>query len=40
MSVINLADAKANLSELLDRVEAGDSITLPGAESQSPGSPP
>lgn len=28
MDVINLADAKAHLSELLDRVEAGDSIDI------------
>jgi prevent-host-death family protein len=28
MSVINLADAKAHLSELVDRVEAGDSIDI------------
>lgn len=32
MEAINLADAKARLSELVDRVEAGDSIdiTRPG----------
>ena len=28
MDAINLADAKARLSELLDRVEAGDSIDI------------
>jgi len=28
MSAINLADAKAHLSELIDRVEAGDSIEI------------
>ena len=28
MSTINLADAKAHLSELVDRVEAGDSIEI------------
>lgn len=28
MDVINLADAKAHLSELVDRVEAGDSIVI------------
>jgi prevent-host-death family protein len=28
MSVINLADAKAHLSELVDRVEAGDTIDI------------
>lgn len=28
MSAINLADAKAHLSELIDRVEAGDSIDI------------
>ena len=28
MSSINLADAKAHLSELVDRVEAGDSIDI------------
>jgi len=28
MNAINLADAKAHLSELLDRVEAGDSIDI------------
>ena len=28
MTAINLADAKAHLSELLDRVEAGDSIDI------------
>jgi prevent-host-death family protein len=28
MSAINLADAKAHLSELVDRVEAGDSIDI------------
>lgn len=28
MNVINLADAKARLSELVDRVEAGDSIDI------------
>jgi prevent-host-death family protein len=28
MDVINLADAKAHLSELVDRVEAGDSIHI------------
>jgi len=28
MDRINLADAKAHLSELLDRVEAGDSIDI------------
>ena len=28
MDVINLADAKAHLSELVDRVEAGDSIDI------------
>ncbi len=28
MNVINLADAKAHLSELVDRVEAGDSIDI------------
>jgi prevent-host-death family protein len=28
MDTINLADAKAHLSELLDRVEAGDSIVI------------
>lgn len=28
MSTINLADAKAHLSELIDRVEAGDSIEI------------
>lgn len=28
METINLADAKAHLSELVDRVEAGDSINI------------
>ncbi|WP_374410797.1 type II toxin-antitoxin system Phd/YefM family antitoxin [Novosphingobium colocasiae] len=28
MDAINLADAKAHLSELIDRVEAGDSIDI------------
>ena len=28
IDVINLADAKAHLSELIDRVEAGDSIDI------------
>lgn len=28
MGAINLADAKAHLSELIDRVEAGDSIDI------------
>jgi prevent-host-death family protein len=28
MAVINLADAKAHLSELIDRVEAGESIDI------------
>jgi prevent-host-death family protein len=28
MDTINLADAKAHLSELIDRVEAGDSIDI------------
>jgi prevent-host-death family protein len=28
MNTINLADAKAHLSELVDRVEAGDSISI------------
>ena len=28
MDVISLADAKAHLSELIDRVEAGDSIEI------------
>jgi prevent-host-death family protein len=28
MEAINLADAKAHLSELIDRVEAGDSIDI------------
>ncbi|MER8481360.1 type II toxin-antitoxin system prevent-host-death family antitoxin [Mesorhizobium sp. M1322] len=28
MSVINLANAKAHLSELVDRVEAGDTIDI------------
>lgn len=28
METINLADAKAHLSELLDRVEAGESINI------------
>lgn len=28
MDMINLADAKAHLSELVDRVEAGDSIDI------------
>lgn len=28
MDVIKLADAKAHLSELIDRVEAGDSINI------------
>jgi prevent-host-death family protein len=28
METINLADAKAHLSELVDRVEAGDSIDI------------
>ncbi len=28
MNPVNLADAKAHLSELLDRVEAGDSIDI------------
>ncbi|WP_192384469.1 type II toxin-antitoxin system Phd/YefM family antitoxin [Mesorhizobium silamurunense] len=28
MDAINLADAKAHLSELVDRVEAGDSIEI------------
>lgn len=28
MDAINLADAKAHLSELVDRVEAGDSIDI------------
>lgn len=28
MGTINLADAKAHLSELVDRVEAGDSIAI------------
>jgi len=28
MSVINLADAKAHLSELVDRVEAGETVDI------------
>jgi prevent-host-death family protein len=28
MAAVNLADAKAHLSELVDRVEAGDSIDI------------
>lgn len=28
MGAVNLADAKAHLSELIDRVEAGDSINI------------
>lgn len=28
MAIINLADAKAHLSELVDRVEAGDTIDI------------
>jgi len=28
MNTVNLADAKAHLSELVDRVEAGDSIEI------------
>ncbi|MEI7608803.1 MAG: type II toxin-antitoxin system prevent-host-death family antitoxin [Rhodospirillaceae bacterium] len=28
MNVVNLADAKAHLSELIDRVEAGDSVDI------------
>jgi len=28
MATVNLADAKARLSELIDRVEAGDSIEI------------
>lgn len=28
MDIINLADAKAHLSELVDRVEAGDTIEI------------
>jgi prevent-host-death family protein len=28
MNAVNLADAKAHLSELIDRVEAGDSIEI------------
>lgn len=28
MEVVNLADAKAHLSELVDRVEAGDSVEI------------
>ena len=28
MDAINLADAKAHLSELIDRVEAGDSVDI------------
>lgn len=28
MDAVNLADAKAHLSELVDRVEAGDSINI------------
>jgi prevent-host-death family protein len=28
MDAVNLADAKAHLSELIDRVEAGDSIDI------------
>jgi prevent-host-death family protein len=28
MNTVNLADAKAHLSELVDRVEAGDSIDI------------
>ncbi|WP_395681331.1 type II toxin-antitoxin system Phd/YefM family antitoxin [Inquilinus sp.] len=28
MNAVNLADAKAHLSELVDRVEAGDSIDI------------
>ena len=28
MNAMNLADAKAHLSELLDRVEAGDSVEI------------
>jgi prevent-host-death family protein len=28
MSVISLADAKAHLSEIIDRVEAGDSVDI------------
>lgn len=28
MTVINLADAKAHLSELIDKVEAGDTIEI------------
>ena len=28
MNAVNLADAKAHLSELIDRVEAGDSVDI------------
>lgn len=28
MKIVNLADAKSHLSELVDRVEAGDSINI------------
>ena len=40
MDAINLADAKAHLSELVDRVEAGDSIDIHDAASRSRGSRP
>jgi prevent-host-death family protein len=30
MNAVNLADAKAHLGELVDRVEAGDSIDITG----------
>jgi hypothetical protein len=34
MTAINLADAKAQLSKLVDRVEAGDWLTSPAAANQ------
>jgi antitoxin (DNA-binding transcriptional repressor) of toxin-antitoxin stability system len=39
MGTINLADAKADLSELVHRVQAGDTISLPGAADRWRSSP-
>jgi hypothetical protein len=40
MDAVNLAEAKAHLSELVDRVEAGDSIDITRRGKPWRGSPP
>jgi len=40
MSAINLADAKAHFSELVDRVEAGETVDILRAASWCPLTPP